>query len=128
MSAVVVPAYLLFGGRGTVPGSAWYPVLGLTLMTCLSRLALFLGVKWIGGMQTAVLGLAEVFVAVLFSYLWLHEALSAPQWLGALGLGVSLLLVRFEERAPRWRPETRGWLSWIRPPSMPRGAPWGPHE
>ena len=47
-------------------------------MTCLSRLALFLGVKWIGGMQTALLGLAEVVVAVLFSYLWLHEALFSP--------------------------------------------------
>lgn len=58
MSAVVVPAYLLFGGSPMVPTSAWYPVFGLTLMTCLSRLALFLGVKWIGGMQTALLGLA----------------------------------------------------------------------
>jgi drug/metabolite transporter (DMT)-like permease len=128
MTAVVVPAYLLFGSRSTIPTSAWYPLLGLTLMTCLSRLALFLGVKWIGGMQTALLGLAEVFVAVLFSYLWLHETLTAPQWLGALGLGISLLLVRFEEREPRWRPEARGWLSWIRPPRMPRDAPWGPHE
>jgi len=97
-------------------------------MTCLSKIALFLGVKWIGGMRTALLGLAEVFVAVVFSYLWLHEAFSSPQWLGALGLGVSLLLVRFEEGAPRWSPLTRGWLSWIRPPRMPRDAPWGPHE
>jgi drug/metabolite transporter (DMT)-like permease len=128
MSAVVVPGYLLFSHPATFSSSAWYPVLGLTLMTCLSRIALFLGVKWIGGMQTALLGLAEVFIAVVFSYWWLHETFSAPQWLGAVGLGASLLLVRFEERDPRWSPLTRGWLSWIRPPQLPRDAPWAPHE
>jgi len=128
MAAVVVPAFLVSDGPRLIVRAAWYPVLGLTLVTCLSRLALFLGVKRIGGMQTALLGLAELVVAVLFSVLWLHERLSPAQWIGAVALATSLILVRFEAPHPRWRSDTRGWFSWIRPPSVPRDAPWGPHE
>lgn len=128
MSAVVVPAYLVFDHRLDFSAQAWWPVLGLTLVTALSRLALFMGVKWIGGMQTALLGLAELLVAVTFSYLWLRETLVLTQWLGALILALSLALVRLEDRAPRYGHPGRGWFSWIRPPDLPRDAPWGPHE
>jgi drug/metabolite transporter (DMT)-like permease len=127
MTAVVVPAYLVFGGGATVTPSAWYPILGLTLVTCLSRLSLFLGVKQIGGMQTAVLGLAEILVTVLFSRLWLRETLVPLQWAGAAILISSLLLVRFEQPVSP-RAQTKGWFAWIRPPQLPRDAPWGPHE
>ena len=127
MTAVVVPAFLLFGRGATVTPSAWYPILGLTLVTCLSRLSLFLGVKQIGGMQTAVLGLAEILVTILFSGLWLRETLLPLQWFGAAALLSSLLLVRFEKPAPR-RTDMKGWFAWIRPPRLPRDAPWGPHE
>jgi drug/metabolite transporter (DMT)-like permease len=127
MTAVVVPAFLLFGGGAVVSPAAWYPIIALTLVTCLSRLSLFLGVKQIGGMQTAVLGLAEILVTVLFSGLWLRETLSTLQWVGAATLISSLLLVRFERPAAR-RPDMKGWFAWIRPPSLPRDAPWGPHE
>jgi drug/metabolite transporter (DMT)-like permease len=127
MTAVVVPAFLLFGHTDAVTPTAWYPILGLTLVTLLSRLSLFLGVKQIGGMQTAVLGLAEILVTVLLSGLWLHERLAALQWAGAATLVSSLLLVRFEQPAPR-RADMRGWFAWIRPPRLPRDAPWSPHE
>jgi drug/metabolite transporter (DMT)-like permease len=128
MTAVVLPAYFLFDQPGMGVAAAWYPVLGLTMVTCLSRLALFLGVKAIGGMQTALLGLAELVVAVVLSSVWLRETLFLTQWLGALGLATSLLLVRFEPPHTHWRTDTRGWFAWIRPPSIPRDAPWGPHE
>jgi drug/metabolite transporter (DMT)-like permease len=127
MTAVVVPAFLLFGRGASVAPAAWYPILGLTLVTCLSRLSLFLGVKQIGGMQTAVLGLAEIVVTVVFSSLWLRETLSVVQWIGAATLISSLLLVRLEPPAPR-RADMKGWFAWIRPPRLPRGAPWAPHE
>jgi drug/metabolite transporter (DMT)-like permease len=128
MSAVVVPTYLVFDGRWSFASAALWPVLGLTLVTSFSRLSLFLGIKNIGGMQTALLGLAELLIAVLFSHLLLHEHLLPTQWLGAVGLVVSLILVRFEKPRPRWRDVSAGWFAWIRPPALPPDAPWGPHE
>jgi drug/metabolite transporter (DMT)-like permease len=128
MSAVVVPVYLLFDARPSAQAATNWPVIGLTLVTSLARLTLFLGVKRIGGMQTALLGLAELLVAVLLSRLWLQESLSAFQWLGALALAISLVLVRYERPQARPIGEHRGWFAWIRPPEIPRDAPWGPHE
>ncbi|HEX2697291.1 MAG TPA: EamA family transporter, partial [Anaerolineales bacterium] len=106
----------------------WWPVFGLTLVTSFSRLTLFFGVKRIGGMQTALLGLGELLVTILFSYIWLHEQLTSAQWLGAIGLAISLLLVRLEKPPQATHHGKSGWLSWIRPPDIPRDIPWGPHE
>ena len=69
MSAVVVPAYLIFDRQIPSSNLNWGPLFGLSLMTSLSRLALFLGIKRIGGMQTALLGLAELLVTILFSFI-----------------------------------------------------------
>lgn len=128
MSAVVVPAYLIFDSKSPSLAMPWWPVFGLTLVTSLSRLSLFLGIKHIGGMQTALLGLGELLVTILFSYIWLHEQLLWTQWLGAAGLSLSLLLVKFESSAPQPYSGKSGWLSWIRSPDIPRDIPWGPHE
>lgn len=118
MSAVVVPAYFIFD-RSLPPSNApWLPVFGLTAVTFISRLMLFLGVKNIGGMQTAILGLGELLVAILFSHLLLGERLTSFQWIGTAGLGLSLLLVWFEK--PAGRPlHTKGLLSWLQPPDFP---------
>lgn len=118
MSAVVVPAYFIFD-RSLPPANApWLPVFGLTAVTFISRLMLFLGVKNIGGMQTAILGLGELLVAILFSHLLLGETLTSYQWIGTAGLGLSLLLVWFEK--PAGRPlHTKGLLSWLQPPDFP---------
>lgn len=127
MSAIVVPAYLLFD-RAWPPGNVpWLPVAGLTFVTVFSRIALFLGVKKIGGMQTALLGLGELLIAILFSHIWLGENLNATQWLGALVLGISLLLVMFENTSPPSYSGKSGWLSWIRAPSLPKDI-FGPYE
>jgi drug/metabolite transporter (DMT)-like permease len=128
MSAVVVPVGILFGHQASSQAAGWWPVIGLTLVTSLSRLSLFFGIKRIGGMQTALLGLAELLVALVLSHWWLNESLEWKQWLGALALTASLILVRFEKPYVRVRADGRGWLGWIRPPEIPRDAPWGPHE
>lgn len=128
MSAVVVPVYLIFDPHPSVEAATSWPVLGLTLVTSLARLTLFFGVKRIGGMQTALLGLAELLVAVVLSRFLLQESLSSLQWLGALALAVSLVLVRYEKTQPRSPADRGGWFAWIRPPQIPRDAPWGPHE
>ena len=128
MSAVVVPAWLLTNNSPlTLELAAWSPLLGLTTVTFFSRLTLFQGVKHLGGLQTALLGLSELLVTVLFAHLWLGERLNTLQWLGAGILVFSLVLVGFERASPRKR-AVSGLLEWLRPPGSTRDAPWQPHD
>ena len=127
MSAVVIPAYFIFDRAWPTTNIPWPPVAGLTFVTVFSRIALFLGVKKIGGMQTALLGLAELLIAIVFSHILLGENLSLLQWLGALGLSLSLILVMYEQNPPPTHSGRTGWLSWIRAPGLPKDI-FGPYE
>jgi drug/metabolite transporter (DMT)-like permease len=127
MSAVVIPAYFIFDRAWPATNVPWWPVAGLTFVTIFSRIALFLGVKKIGGMQTALLGLAELLIAIIFSHLWLGENLTMLQWTGAAGLGFSLILVMFENSTAPTHSGKTGWLSWIRAPGLPNDI-FGPYE
>jgi drug/metabolite transporter (DMT)-like permease len=127
MSAVVIPTYLIFDRAWPVENVPWAPIIGLTFVTVFSRIALFLGVKKIGGMQTALLGLAELLIAIFFSSILLGENLTLSQWLGALGLGISLILVMYEKPTPPVHSGRTGWLSWIRAPDLPKDV-FGPYE
>lgn len=128
MSAIVLPAYLIFDRSWpTVTPPPWPPVLGLMMVTLLSRMTLFLGVKKIGGMQTALLGLAELLIAIGFSHLWLGESFSIPQWIGVSFLCVSLLLVLFDQKAVMQINTKKGWLSWIRARGSSKDF-FGPYE
>jgi drug/metabolite transporter (DMT)-like permease len=118
MSLIVVPAYLIFDGSLPVGRAPWTPVFALTAVTFFSRLSLFLGVKHIGGMQTALLGLGELIVAIVFSHLLLGESLTTLQWIGTAGLSISLLLVRFE-MPPSQPAHPQGLLGWLQPPDFP---------
>jgi drug/metabolite transporter (DMT)-like permease len=118
MSMVVVPAYVIFDRSWPAATVPWFPVLALTSVTFLSRLMLFLGVKHIGGMQTALLGLGELLVAILFSHLLLGESLTTLQWIGTAGLSISLLLVWFETPSPSPM-HPHGLLGWLQPPDFP---------
>ena len=118
MSVIVVPSYFIFDRTWPHGNAPWVPVLALTAVTFFSRLLLFLGVKHIGGMQTALLGLGELLVAITFSHLLLNESLSQLQWLGTAILGVSLLLAWFE-KPPSHPQQPQGLLSWIQPPDFP---------
>jgi len=124
MSVIVVPAFLLSGEKLT-PGmqAAWPAVLGLTLVTFLSRLTLFLGVKHLGGMQTAILGLGELLITLVVSFIWLGERLNGYQWMGASMLFLSLALIVFEKPIPR-KTGKETWWSWLRPPGLPEDITW----
>jgi drug/metabolite transporter (DMT)-like permease len=122
MSGIVIPAYLFINPASlhapfvnflSLLNLMW-PIFCLALVTFLSRLTLFLGVKHLGGLQTALLGLAELFVTIILAQWWLGERLSITQWLGAALLITNLLLVGFDKRIPERR-KTNGWLAWLNP-------------
>lgn len=130
MSAVVVPAYLFSGELMEFRqlSTAWWPILALTLVTFFSRLTLFTGVKHLGGLQTALLGLSELLVTLLLSQIWLQETLIWSQWIGAGLLILSILLIALEKPQPKTDPHG-GWLGWL---SAPQGVSpedvWRPRE
>jgi drug/metabolite transporter (DMT)-like permease len=127
MSLVVVPAYLLFNRNLPPQGTSWTPILALTLATFFSRLMLFLGIKNLGGLQTALLGLSELFVSITISHFWLRESLTSIQWVGASFLGLSLVLIGFEKIQPE-KNRIRGLLGWLRPAEVTPDIPLGPHD
>lgn len=118
MSAIVISAYFLFDRSIPTGNAPWLPVFGLTLVTFFSRLMLFMGIKHIGGMQTALLGLGELIVAILFSHLLLNETLTQAQWIGVACLGISLLLVLLEKPTPHPPTHPHGLLAWLQPPDF----------
>ncbi len=127
MSAIVVPAYLIFDRQMPLAGTSWTPILALTIVTFFSRLMLFLGIKSLGGMQTALLGLSELIVSITVSHFWLHDVLNFAQWIGAIFLGTSIILIGFETIRPEKR-RIRSLLRWLRPPEVTTEIPLGPHD
>jgi len=119
MTAVVVPVWLTQAPwRQSLPSAALIPLVGLTAVTFLSRLALFSGVKSIGGLQTTLLGLTELVVALVVARLWLGEAWTLWQIAGGLLLAAALWLAGLDR--PRAARDHRvGWLYWLRPPIPP---------
>jgi drug/metabolite transporter (DMT)-like permease len=123
ISVVVIPFYLIFDRHvptSTTPVTflqTWWPLLGMALILFLSRLALFMGIKNLGGMQTALLGLAELLVTIFLAQVWLGEHLSLTQWIGAGLLSLNLVLVGFERVAPELR-RGSGWFAWLHPSNL----------
>lgn len=115
MTAVVVPVALLQPYPILqVPRASLWPIVTLTLVTFFARLSLFTGVKSIGGLDTALIGLGEIVITLGLAHIWLGESLTRGQWLGALLLGASLLLLPFDRRR-REEPPIGGWLHWLLP-------------
>lgn len=102
--ALVVGIAWLFSPDKLAPVSAtgWRAILTMGLATGLSRLTLFLGVKHLGSIQTALLSMLEVIVSIGLAIVFLNEHLTMVQWLGAAVLTVSILLVRFERNVPKF--------------------------
>ena len=124
MSLTVISAYFIFDRSMGVPGGSWWPLIGMALITFLSRLTLFMGVKKLGGLQTAILGFGELFVTVLLARLWLGDVLTPLQWLGAGFISASLTMIAFERFSPEKRHQI-GWLSWLNSPRIPYiNQPW----
>lgn len=97
--AIVVTIARLVNGAPWTPISieGWLAVAGLTVFpTILARMLMFAGLQTLGGVQTSLLGLAELLVALLVAFFWLGERLTLLQWLGGLLLIGSVMLGRRE--------------------------------
>lgn len=82
-----------------ISAAGWGAVLGLGAVTALSRLFMFVGLSMLGGIQTALLGLSELFVTLFVAFLLLGERLTPWQWLGGALIITAGLLVRRDSRA-----------------------------
>jgi drug/metabolite transporter (DMT)-like permease len=124
MAVTVNVAFLLGGWQLPAVSNIWWPVLAMAFITFFSRLMLFLGIKHLGGLQTALLGLAELLMTVFLARIWLGELLTPLQWVGAVLLMISMVMVGFDKITPLKR-STTGWLSWLNPPKIPTSEfPW----
>jgi drug/metabolite transporter (DMT)-like permease len=109
MAVTVSLGYLLAGAPALPPNAgAWQAVLLLTIVTLISRISLFTGLKRLGGVQTALIGLSELLVTVLSAFVLLGEKLAIAQWLGAALLAASILLVARESQLGAL-PSARPW-------------------
>lgn len=77
------------------------PITILALTTAASRLALFAGVKFFGSLQTAVLALTEIGVALALAFLILGDRLTPLQVVGVAVMSASILLIRQKDILPR---------------------------
>lgn len=96
MAVIVSMVWLSVGEPMTadIAEFALPPIIILGITTALSRLAMYASVKFLGGIQTAIMALAEIAVALVLSSLLLGERLTVAQWAGVALLASSLLLVR----------------------------------
>jgi drug/metabolite transporter (DMT)-like permease len=95
--AVVVGITPLIQGRPVEPISTegWIAILLLAIFpTALARLLVFAGLRRLGGVQTALLGIAEPLVAVAMAFILLGESFTVQQWLGVAVFVASVLLIR----------------------------------
>lgn len=77
------------------------PIIILAITTAASRVALFSGVKLFGSLQTAILALTEIGVALALAFFVLGDRLTPSQVAGVGLLALSILLIRSKDILPR---------------------------
>ncbi len=114
MAVTVTGAFFIFHPSLPPSGVNWLPLVMLGVITFLARLMLFLGVKHLGGLQTSLLGLGELLVTIVLAQIFLGERLTFDQWIGALLIGINLLLVAYDKPGSTRR-YSKGFLHWLNP-------------
>jgi drug/metabolite transporter (DMT)-like permease len=125
MSIVTLPTLFIFSKSLPINLENWQPVIFLTLVTFLSRLTLFQGIKKLGGTQTALLGISELLVSIIVGKIWFHDSLLPLQWIGAVLLLSSIALISIEKISPEQTRGRGGILGWLSPPDIRSRIPWG---
>ncbi len=101
MAAVVTAAWqVVQPSLSAIAPAGWLAIVVMGLATALARLTMFLGVKRLGSLQTALLSIAEVLVSIFLAVFLLGEDLTAVQWVGALLITITVLLVKYEKNVP----------------------------
>ncbi|MBN8620380.1 MAG: DMT family transporter [Anaerolineae bacterium] len=102
MAVLVSMVWVVLGKPMTpqVLENALPPILALAVTTALSRVALFSGVKIFGSLQTAVLALGEIGVALALAFAVLGDRLTPAQVVGIGFLTVSILMIRPRDLLP----------------------------
>lgn len=103
MAVVVVMARVVYRLEW-IPQSpdAAFAIFALGVTTALSRLALFMGIKKFGSLQTVFVAIFESLVALLLAAIFLRETLTLTQWVGVGVLLCSLLLIRGDDISRGW--------------------------
>jgi drug/metabolite transporter (DMT)-like permease len=103
MAVVVTMVWVAVGKPMTpqVAAMAIQPIFILGVTTAAARLSLFSGVKFLGSLQTAILALAEIGVALALAFFVLGDRLNGPQLIGVGVLITSILLIRPKDMLPR---------------------------
>lgn len=117
MSITVLIAFAIFKPSLPSAGTPWWPLIILGIITFLARFTLFFGVKQLGGMQTSLLGLGELIITLIAAQFFLHESLSVNQWIGAMLIGINLVLVAYD-KPPVVKRLGKGFLNWLAPPKI----------
>lgn len=117
MSVTVTIAFLAFHPSFPSSTTPWWPLIILALITFLARFTLFIGVKHLGGLQTSLLGLGELLVTLILSQIFLQETLTVNQWIGALLIALTLLLVTYDKPTVSKR-FGKSFLNWLTPPEI----------
>jgi drug/metabolite transporter (DMT)-like permease len=117
MAITVSTAYLAINPTLPSPGTPWWPLIALGVITFLARFTLFFGVKQLGGMQTSLLGLGELLITLVASQFLLNESLTVNQWIGALLIALNLVLVAYD-KPPVEKRLGKGFLNWLAPPKI----------
>jgi drug/metabolite transporter (DMT)-like permease len=114
MTVVTVGRWLGEGSQWQNPGwSGWLAIGTLAVVsTYLARVALFIGVRYLGSGQIALLIPLETLLSILWSVLFLAERLTLWQGLGGLLILASALLAINRFNRTRWKPR---WRVWARP-------------
>jgi len=73
--------------------AGWQAILALGLTTSLSRLAMFSGLRRLGGIETALVSLLELLVSLVLAFALLGERLTFVQWIGGVLLVISQMLM-----------------------------------
>ncbi|MDX2077685.1 MAG: DMT family transporter [bacterium] len=99
MGLVVMMVWLAIGDPIPMPilQNALPPIIALGITTATARLFLFAGVKILGGMQTAVLAITEIAVAIVLAVIFLGDRFTSIQTLGVIILFSGILLIRAKD-------------------------------
>jgi drug/metabolite transporter (DMT)-like permease len=81
--------------------AASLPIILLGISTALSRIVMFASVKFLGGMQTAIIAALEIATGLILAVLLLGDTLTTMQWLGVFLLLLTILLIRQKDLLPR---------------------------